>query len=165
MTLHQHALKTLHCGPSPACPPSGRATEQDLLLWALSTQRTIKAQDGTSAEVGLIERMLPAGFASPAHIHHGGDEAFYVLEGEIRFHCVDKIITARPGTFIYLPRQVPHAFQVGAVPARMLQFNTARAEAGGALPRHSPPLGPLSVARMLALAGKYHIELMLPPRP
>jgi quercetin dioxygenase-like cupin family protein len=164
MTLHQHALKTPHSGPSPARPPSGRATEHDLLLWALSSQRTVKAQDGAGAEFALIERMLPAGFASPAHIHHGGDEAFYVLEGEIRFQCGDKVITARPGAFVYLPRQVPHAFQVGAAPARMLQFHTARAEADDAASRQPAP-GPLSVARMLALAGKYHIELMLPPRP
>lgn len=164
MTLHHQALTTPHCGPSAARPPSGRATEQDLLLWALSTQRTVKAQDGTGAEFGVIERMLPAGFASPMHIHHGSDEAFYVLEGEIRFQCGDKTITAAPGAFIYLPRQVLHAFQVGAAPARMLQFHTARAEAGGDSARHRPAPGPLSVARMLALAGKYHIELMLPPR-
>jgi len=162
MTLHHQALKTPHCGPSPACPPSGRATEQDLLLWALSTQRTVQAQDGTGAEFGVIERMLPARFASPAHIHHG-EEAFYVLEGEIRFQCGDKIIMGKPGAFIYLPRQVAHAFQVGTAPARMLQFNTAHGEAGGAAGHHPAP-GPLSMARMLALAGKYQIELMLPPR-
>jgi quercetin dioxygenase-like cupin family protein len=161
--LYQQALKTPHCGPSPTRPPQGRTIEQDLLLWALSTHRTVKAQDGTGAEFGLIERMMPAGFASPPHIHHTGDEAFYVLEGEIRFQCGDKIITGKPGAFIYLPRQVAHAFQVGAAPARMLQFNTAHGEAGGATARQAAP-GPLSVARMLALTGKYHIELMLPPR-
>jgi quercetin dioxygenase-like cupin family protein len=106
---------------------------------------------------------MPAGFASPAHIHHSGDEAFYVLEGEIRFQCGDKIITGTPGTFVYLPRQVAHTFQVGATPARILQFNTAHEPAAGAAGRQGAP-GPLSIARMLALAGKYHIELMLPPR-
>src|SRR5690349_23721536 len=89
MQLHQQALKTPHCGPTPARPPQSRATEQDRLLWALSTHRTVSAQDGTGAEFGLIERMMPASFASPAHIHHSGDEAFYVLEGEIRFQCGD----------------------------------------------------------------------------
>src|SRR5690349_11146125 len=143
MQLHQQALKTPHCGPSPTRPPQSRATEHDLLLWALSTHRTVQAQDGTGAEFGLIERMLPAGFASPAHIHHSGDEAFYVLEGEIRFQCGDRIITGTPGTFVYLPRQVAHAFQVGAAPARMLQFNTTHGEAGGANTRQAAP-GPLS---------------------
>jgi quercetin dioxygenase-like cupin family protein len=161
MQLHQQAHKTRHCGPAPAHPPQSRATEQDRLLWALSTHRTVMAQDGTGAEFGLIERMLPARFASPAHIHHS-EEAFYVLEGEIRFQCGDKIITGTAGAFIYLPRQVAHTFQVGAAPARILQFNTTHEPAAGATGRQGAP-GPLSMARILALAGKYHIELMLPP--
>jgi mannose-6-phosphate isomerase-like protein (cupin superfamily) len=158
MTLYQEVFSTAHCGPAPARAPQDRTTEQDLLLWALSTQRTVTAPEGSGAEFTLIERLLPAGFASPAHIHHGSDEAFYVLEGEIRFQCGDKTIAARSGTFVYLPRQVPHTFRVGPAPARWLQFHSARAEAGVAP-------GPLSIARLLALAGKYQIELLLPPRP
>jgi quercetin dioxygenase-like cupin family protein len=158
MTLYQEVFSTAHCGPAPARALQGRTTEQDLLLWALSSQRTVKAQDGTGAEFALIERLLPAGFAAPAHIHHGGDEAFYVLEGEIRFQCGDQAITGTPGAFIYLPRQVPHTFRVGPAPARLLQFHTART-AAGTVP------GPLSMARLLALKGTYPIELLLPPRP
>jgi quercetin dioxygenase-like cupin family protein len=158
MMLYQEVFSTAHCGPAPAHPLQNRAGAQDRLLWALSTQRTVRGQDGTGAEFALIERLLPAGLASPVHIHHAEDEGFYVLEGEIRFQCGTTAITGRPGAFIYLPRQVPHTFQVGAAPARMLQFHTAPAATGTAP-------GPLSIARMLALAGKYHIELLLPPRP
>src|SRR5436190_16744862 len=39
---------------------------------------------------------VPPGFASPYHIHHLEDEAFYVLEGEVAFVCDGKWIKAGP---------------------------------------------------------------------
>ena len=42
------------------------------------------------------------------HIHHGEEEAFYVLGGEVTYHVGDQTFSAPPGTFAYLPRNVPH---------------------------------------------------------
>src|SRR5215472_16639474 len=48
----------------------------------------------------------------PLHIHHREDESFWVLEGQVRFRCGDEDIDAGPGSFVFLPRDVPHTFVV-----------------------------------------------------
>src|SRR5882672_6962138 len=37
----------------------------------------------TNGAFGLMEQVMPPCFASPYHLHHLEDEAFYVLEGEM----------------------------------------------------------------------------------
>lgn len=45
----------------------------------------------------------------------------YVLEGEVRFKLGDEIQTAPTGSYVFIPRGTPHAWQnVGDGPARML---------------------------------------------
>jgi quercetin dioxygenase-like cupin family protein len=39
----------------------------------------------TNGAFGLVENLMPPGFASPYHTHHLEDEAFYVLEGDMAF--------------------------------------------------------------------------------
>ena len=56
--------------------------------------------ESTNGAFGLIEQLIPAGFASPYHIHHLEDEAFYVLEGEVMFVRDGKWLKARsPATW------------------------------------------------------------------
>lgn len=51
--------------------------------------------------------------------------SFYVLEGEVKFLIKNKTLTAAPGTFIYLPKGTPYAFQIsGTQSARMLSIVT-----------------------------------------
>lgn len=51
--------------------------------------------------------------------------SFYVLEGKVKFQIENKTIAAAPGTFIYLPKGTPYAFQnSGTQPARMLSLIT-----------------------------------------
>ena len=65
--------------------------------------------------------MIPPGWASPYHVHHLEDEAFYILEGEVAFVCDGKWIKAGPGAYVFGPREIPHGFKIeSAVPARML---------------------------------------------
>jgi quercetin dioxygenase-like cupin family protein len=81
----------------------------------------------TGGRLGMIENVLPAGFANlPLHIHPGFDEAFYILEGELAFRVGDDVITAAPGTLVYAPGDVPHTFAelTGAAPVRFLLWVT-----------------------------------------
>jgi hypothetical protein len=44
-----------------------------------------------------------------------------VLEGRARFRCADEDIAAGPGSFVFLPRDMPHTFVVeGGENAHML---------------------------------------------
>jgi mannose-6-phosphate isomerase-like protein (cupin superfamily) len=48
------------------------------------------------------------------HVHHGDDEAWHVLEGELTFRYADRVETAGPGTTVFVPAGVAHTFTAGA---------------------------------------------------
>ena len=47
---------------------------------------------------------------APLHVHHRGDEAWYVLEGTLGFRLGDKEVTAPAGSAVFAPRGVPHTY-------------------------------------------------------
>ena len=74
---------------------------------------TVKARgEDTGGAIGFLEATSPAGFSAPRHIHHSCDELFYVLAGQFQFLLGEQIISASPGTFIYIPRGTVHAPKV-----------------------------------------------------
>jgi quercetin dioxygenase-like cupin family protein len=64
--------------------------------------------DGTYS---LIHLTAPPDLETPYHLHHTEDEAFYVLEGELAVVCGGQTIVAGPGSYVFLPRGVPHGFR------------------------------------------------------
>jgi hypothetical protein len=55
------------------------------------------------------------------HYHHGRDEFFYLLEGELVLRIGDEHHTAGPGTFAFIPRETIHGFHnASAARARLL---------------------------------------------
>jgi mannose-6-phosphate isomerase-like protein (cupin superfamily) len=55
------------------------------------------------------------------HRHHGQDEDFYVLEGEVRFVSGEESVTVRPGDFVRVPSDTVHSYTVtSAEPCCML---------------------------------------------
>ena len=46
----------------------------------------------------------------PLHVHHGGDEAWYVLEGALRFRLRDRSFDAPVGTHVMVPAGVAHTY-------------------------------------------------------
>ena len=121
----------------------------------------------TNAAFGLMEHWsMPPGFASPYHVHHLEDEAFYVLEGEIAFVCDGKWIKGGPGAYVFGPREIPHGFKViGTTPARMLLmcapagFERFILELSEDL---TSPAAPPDMAKLVALAAKYKIDILGP---
>jgi len=90
-----------------------RARGEGKALWFLDTLMTVKADgDDTRDAFTLIEFEAPTAFGPPMHIHHREDEAFYVLDGSMRVVCGDDRWEAGAGSFVMLPRGVPHAYVV-----------------------------------------------------
>lgn len=88
---------------------------------------TLKAvRDDTGGAVSAYEfAMPPATAGPPLHLHRGWDEAFYVLEGEMTFLIDGRRSAAPAGTFVFVPRGVPHTFwNAGTAPARQLTVFT-----------------------------------------
>src|SRR4051794_41407368 len=47
---------------------------------------------------------------APLHVHHRDDEAWYVLEGVLRFRIGEQLCEAGPGDAVLAPRGTPHAY-------------------------------------------------------
>ena len=154
-------------GSTALAPGAGRS------VWFSGTLMTIKAGAAqTNGAYMVVECLLAPGFGPPPHIHHEDDEAFYILEGELSGTCGEHSWRGGAGTFVLLPRGVPHGFRVeSATPARLLQlgngsgFERFIAEAGAPAQTLTipPPPGEAEIARMLAAAPKYGIEIPPPP--
>jgi quercetin dioxygenase-like cupin family protein len=58
-----------------------------------------------------FENEVPPGQGPPLHTHDAEDEAWYVLEGSLRFRIGDEESNAPAGSFVFVPRGTPHAFR------------------------------------------------------
>ena len=47
---------------------------------------------------------------APLHVHHADDEAWYVLEGGLRFRIGDQAFEAGPHAAVFAPKGIPHAY-------------------------------------------------------
>ena len=65
---------------------------------------------------------------APLHVHHADDEAWYVLDGVLRFRLGDAEFEVGPGGGVMAPKGVPHAYGNArrGEPARYLLVVTPR---------------------------------------
>jgi mannose-6-phosphate isomerase-like protein (cupin superfamily) len=140
--------------------------------WFLRNRMTVKATaTDTGGGFGLVESLVAPGFSPPLHVHHGEDESFYVLEGELTLKCGDRIFQATAGAFVFLPRDVPHTFVVeGDRPARVLTLMTPGGGEGlfvdAGRPAEGeglPPPGPLDIEALKRVTRRYAAEIVGPP--
>ncbi|GAB3493216.1 hypothetical protein GCM10027341_08260 [Spirosoma knui] len=78
----------------------------------------------TDGAFSLLEVTLRRGCEPPRHTHEREDELFYVQEGVMRFTVGDQVIEAKPGDTVFMPRQIPHAFEVVTPSAKALLYLT-----------------------------------------
>jgi quercetin dioxygenase-like cupin family protein len=143
-------------------------------VWWLGALLRIRAtKEQTGGAYTLVEEHLPHGFATPVHVHEREEEAFLVLGGAVDFWIGDAPRHgAEAGSFVFLPRDVPHAFRVESEEAHVLMIATPggmeaffraagdRAEA----PVIPPPLdGPPDMARLIAASGDAGVRVLGPP--
>ena len=106
---------------------------------------------------------MPVGFTTPYHTHQREDECFYVVDGNVAFVCNGEWLEARPGAFVYGPRDIAHGFKaIGKRPVRMLLMCTPagfeRFVLDQATPLMEPPPSP-DMARLMLLAERHGIEI------
>jgi quercetin dioxygenase-like cupin family protein len=70
--------------------------------------------DDTEGRFSLLEVTLAKEI--PRHTHHAADEGIYVLEGVLDVEFDDRTHSAPKGSFVLLPRGVPHALRAGSQP-------------------------------------------------
>jgi mannose-6-phosphate isomerase-like protein (cupin superfamily) len=144
--------------------------------WWVGVLATIKAtKEHTGGRYTLVEILAPEGYPSVLHVHHSEDEGFWILEGELTVYVRDQTIKAHPGTFLFGPKDVPHAFTVDSGPARLLfvlspaGFEDLIREMGEPARELTIPPQPeespdeAEMERMMAIAAKYGGEILGPP--
>jgi mannose-6-phosphate isomerase-like protein (cupin superfamily) len=129
----------------------------------------------TGGRYALWDAVIPPGGGPPPHVQTREHEGFYVLEGEIAFHADGRRVVAGPGTFLNVPPGVVHSFRnetdrsarqlIWVAPAGLekLFAETGRAVADPSAP--IPPPAPDEIAKLLAVAPKYGVEVRLPHGP
>jgi quercetin dioxygenase-like cupin family protein len=144
--------------------------EQDAIWWQGSLFRIKGRRENTRGAIGLTEAHFYAGFATPVHVHHREDEAWYVLEGELRIRLGSEELTASEGDFIFGPREIPHGFKALEYGARALLLTVPAGlehmflEGGLAVgdPAQPPPKV-FDIERVRVLAQKYGLDIIGPP--
>ena len=143
-------------------------------FWFLNTLTINKlGGDDTQGGFSVVDHRMPAGFAPPPHLHHGTDEAFYVLDGRLEGFCGEQQWSAGPGTLVFLLADVPHGFRVTddgpgralliLAPAGFDRFVAALGEPAPDL-RLPTPVEP-DVSRVVELAAAHGIQILPPPDP
>ena len=144
--------------------------------WWVGVLATIKATaEHTGGQYTLVEILAPEGYPGVLHVHHHEDEGFWILEGELTFYVGDQTMKAHPGSFLFGPKDVPHAFTVDSGPARLLFVFTPAGfedliremgEPAGELsipPQPDAPPDEAEMQRMMAIAARYGNEILGPP--
>lgn len=100
--------------------------------------------DQTGGALTALENVIAPGDGPPLHTHANEDEAWYVIDGGLRFRLGDEVADAPAGSFVFVPRGTPHCFQnAGERPARILVLFTPSGMEGffdrfAALPAFDP---------------------------
>lgn len=142
-------------------PPDGG---KQVRLAALGV-RYLVSGDLTGGRFSVVEHPLePKAVGAPVHTHAHEDEISYVVEGVVGVQIGEDVWEAGPGSVIFKPRGIPHAFwNSGETPARLVEVITPAgfehyfeemaqlfAEAQG---------GPPDAERAAEVCAKYSLDL------
>jgi quercetin dioxygenase-like cupin family protein len=139
----------------------------------LNTLATVKlGGDRSGGVLSCVELLAPRGFGPPLHRHDVEDELFYIADGEVRFMAGDTDEVAVSGGTVWLPKLLPHQFQVLSDTARIFQVTTpAQFEdfvAALGTPMESATLPePVDIdgAQVAKVCAEFQIEVLGPPPP
>ncbi|WP_165396956.1 cupin domain-containing protein [Natrinema hispanicum] len=159
---------------SPEAMPTVMGATDGKAVWSVGVLMVFKTDaERTDGAFTLLEHTAPAGYETPYHVHHGEDELFYILDGEIDCYYGDDgetVSRASPGETVFLPRDVPHGFRVVSDDAcRMLVQVTPAGleelfiEVGEPAKRlETPPQAELDTAALAEAAAAYQLDILGP---
>jgi quercetin dioxygenase-like cupin family protein len=144
-----------------AVPPGDGATVQGPAGGPL----TFKARgEQTGGALTAFENVIAPGDGPPLHAHADEDEAWYVLDGALRFRLGAELADAPAGTFVWVPRGTPHCFtNPGDRPTRILVVFTPSGMERFFDRFAEEPAGPVDPAAFRTLGAAVGMEVLGPP--
>jgi quercetin dioxygenase-like cupin family protein len=124
------------------------------------TRMHVKVGHAEGAAYSLIEMAHPPKVGPARHRHPGGDEAFYVLDGEYEIRCGDSTFVGTAGSFVFVPRGAPHGYTVGPNGGRVLVITPAGLERYFAEVADRLAHGPVTVDVEAEIAARYGQEFL-----
>jgi quercetin dioxygenase-like cupin family protein len=126
----------------------------------------------TNGNQSLMKITVQRGAEPPAHTHSREDEAYYILAGSITYTIGEDIITVNEGEYVYLPKNVPHKFEVVSEKAEVLMWispagldewfwdNSAPAPDGKPLPFQQGPPPSHVIEHFVNSLREYGVEMV-----
>ena len=120
----------------------------------------------------MIKLTVERGAEPPAHTHSREDESYFVLKGSIAYTIGEDRITVNAGEYIYLPKDVPHKFEIISETAEVLMWlspagleewfwnNSAPAPDGKPLPLTQGPPPPHLIEHFVSSLREYGVEMI-----
>lgn len=137
----------------------------------LDTLHTAKiTSEQSNGTLTAVEFLAPKNFGPPLHRHDAEDELFYILDGELWLSSGDVEAVHGEGAVAWLPRGLPHTFQVRSETARVLVVSTSSgferfvATLGRPTERFDlPEPGPVDPAYLAEVCAQFDIQVLGPP--
>lgn len=153
-----------------------RRPELDNSIWHMGALMSFLA-DGpdTAGRFGMMEFQVGRGSEPPPHTHSREDEAFVITDGAFVFTVGEQRFEATTGSFVFLPRGLPHGFALESetgsglaiyTPAGIEEAFRELGEPARSLTLPPPPAGPPPadvLDRMLAVFRAKGVEFLPPP--
>jgi quercetin dioxygenase-like cupin family protein len=76
----------------------------------------------TGGRHALMRVVVNRGAEPPAHTHSREDESYFILNGNIRYTVGEDLITVNSGEYVYLPKGIPHKFELISEQAEVLML-------------------------------------------
>ena len=119
--------------------------------------------DETNESIMLFEETVPVGTKRLFHQHRDSDEVAWVLAGEITFKIGDEVSVGGPGTCVFFPRNVPHAWKsTGSETGRVLFLYTPAAAGAYVEDLLKHPAAPISDDERRKIRERYRWEVVGP---
>lgn len=138
--------------------------------WTMGMLMTVKASgEETGGACSVMEVAFPPDVGPPMHVHRREAELNYVVRGTMRFRCGEDELDCGAGGFVFLPKDVPHAFKSGPDGATMLAIALPGGieglyeQVGEIASEPTLPSAPPDIPGWLAHAPSYGVEVTGPP--
>lgn len=99
--------------------------------WVMGGLYTYKAlAEQVGGDYTAVEVRAGAGMAIPVHYHDEETEGFYVADGAVTLLLGEDEVMAQPGSFIYAPPGIEHAFRFETEGTMLLLFTRGTGHEG-----------------------------------